>query len=296
MFRIYHIISFTLIKKYFAMSCCGVKIVTVSIERHSHNPKECDGRGTVVLQWPRDHIVTSPLRSQCKAPQTRLPSYFCTFRIWMCFNCEWIHKHGQKWLNLTYDNRMTWCFSPCLHLLHLPLPWLPFSLPLLLLPPFSYLCTTPSSLTSCFVLFLILSFLLLFLSPLSTPFFYLLCHPLWVVWLLFCCLLISRPDPSFPARSFLFLLPLFSTLLSAFSSCTALPIRCIVSFGLLVSGCGSQSDWVSACWASFSSLCSLTQHKAKVSITAILLSTQESTIPVHHTGPKQSFLYTARQA
>lgn len=61
---------------------------------------------------------------------------------------------------------MTWCFSPCLHLLHLPLPWLPFSLPLLLLPPFSYLCTTPSSLTSCFVLFLILSFLLLFLSPL----------------------------------------------------------------------------------------------------------------------------------
>lgn len=99
---------------------------------------------------------------------------------------------------------MTWCFSPCLHLLHLPLPWLPFSLPLLLLPPFSYLCTTPSSLTSCFVLFLILSFLLLFLSPLSTPFFYLLCHPLWVVWLLFCCLLISRPDPSFPARSFLF--------------------------------------------------------------------------------------------
>lgn len=127
----------------------------------------------------------------------------------------------------------------------------------------------------------------------SSFFLYLLCHPLWVVWLLFCCLLISRPDPSFPARSFLFLLPLFSTLLSAFSSCTALPIRCIVSFGLLVSGCGSQSDWVSACWASFSSLCSLTQHKAKVSITAILLSTQEPTIPVHHTGPKQSFLYTA---
>lgn len=42
MFRIYHIISFTLIKKYFAMSCCGVKIVTVSIERHltQSQPKE----------------------------------------------------------------------------------------------------------------------------------------------------------------------------------------------------------------------------------------------------------------
>lgn len=87
----------------------------------------------------------------------------------------------------------------------------------------------------------------------------------------------------------------FNSSLSLFCLSASLDAVSLQVCRVLVSGCSSQSGRASACWAVFSSLCSLTQHKVKVRTWARPPPFQGQQGPqgregFHHKRPARRFL------
>lgn len=78
-----------------------------------------------------------------------------------------------------------------------------------------------------------------------------------------------------PSSSSFFLLSPADSLLAFLLFPVSLSARCVASSSSLLPGCGSQSDWASACWPSFSSPCSPSRRGVKVSASSSRLRADE---------------------